>query len=114
MVSIVGMRRASSYGLDVARAFGRDLARAGVPVVSGMALGVDSAAHAGALDAGGLTVAVLAGGADVPYPPSKRRLHAAIVERGLVVSEMPPGFRARKWASPPATGSSRASATSRS
>ena len=99
-VSIVGMRRASRYGLDIARALARDLARAGVPVVSGMALGVDSAAHAGALDAGGLTVAVLAGGADVPYPPSKRHLYAEIVKRGVVVAELPPGFRARRWCFP--------------
>ncbi|HEX8206032.1 MAG TPA: DNA-processing protein DprA, partial [Solirubrobacteraceae bacterium] len=99
-VAIVGMRRASSYGRDVARALARDLAAAGVPVVSGMALGVDSDAHAGALDAGGLTVAVLASGADVPYPPSKRRLYEEIRRRGLVVSEMPPGFRARKWCFP--------------
>ena len=99
-VSIVGMRRASRYGLDVARGLARDLARAGVPVVSGMALGVDSAAHAGALDAGGLTVAVLAGGADVPYPPSKRHLYAEIVKRGVDVSELPPGFRARRWCFP--------------
>ncbi|HEV2814182.1 MAG TPA: DNA-processing protein DprA, partial [Solirubrobacteraceae bacterium] len=98
--AIVGMRRASPYGKDVARALARDLAAAGVPVVSGMALGVDSAAHAGALDAGGLTVAVLAGGADVPYPPSKRHLHDEIRRRGLVVSELPPGFRARKWCFP--------------
>jgi DNA processing protein len=98
--AIVGMRRASSYGKDVGRALARDLAAAGVPVVSGMALGVDSAAHAGALDGGGLTVAVLAGAADVPYPPSKRHLHAEIRRRGLVVSEMPPGFRARRWCFP--------------
>jgi DNA processing protein len=98
--AIVGMRRASAYGHDVARALGRDLAAAGVPVVSGMALGVDSAAHAGALDAGGLTVAVLAGGADVPYPASKRHLYAEIRKRGLVVSELPPGFRARRWCFP--------------
>jgi DNA processing protein len=98
--AVVGMRRASPYGADVARALGRDLATAGVPVVSGMALGVDSAAHAGALDAGGLTVAVLAGGADVPYPPSRRALHAEIRRRGLVLSEMPPGFRARRWCFP--------------
>ena len=65
-----------------------------------MALGVDSAAHAGALDAGGLTMAVLGGGADVPYPPSKRHLHAEIRARGLVVSELPPGFRARRWCFP--------------
>jgi DNA processing protein len=99
-VAIVGMRRASAYGEDVARALARDLALAGVPVVSGMALGVDSSAHAGALDAGGLTVAVLASGADVPYPASKRHLHAEIRRHGLVVSEMPPGFRARRWCFP--------------
>ena len=100
VAAIVGMRRASSYGKDVARALGRDLARAGVPVVSGLALGVDSQAHAGALDGGGLTAAVLGGGADLPYPASKRHLHAEIARRGLVVSEMPPGFRARRWCFP--------------
>ena len=57
-----------------------------------MALGVDSAAHAGALEASGRTVAVLAGGADVPYPPSKARLHERIVRAGCVVGELPPGF----------------------
>jgi DNA processing protein len=63
-----------------------------------MALGIDSAAHAGALEAGGRTVAVLAGGADVPYPRSKARLYEAIVRGGgAVVSEMPPGFQAFKW-----------------
>jgi DNA processing protein len=99
-VAIVGTRRASPDGLEVARALGRDLAAAGVPVVSGMALGVDSAAQAGALDAGGLSVAVLAGGAERPYPPSKARLHARLLERGLVVSEFPPGARPRKWTFP--------------
>ena len=97
-VAIVGTRRASPEGLEIARALGRGLASAGVTVVSGMALGVDSAAHAGALEVGGPTVAVLAGGADVPYPASKRRLYTAILEAGgAVVSEMPPGFRAFKW-----------------
>jgi DNA processing protein len=62
-----------------------------------MALGIDSAAHAGALEAGGTTVAVLAGGADVPYPSSKRRLYDAILRSGCVVSEMPAGFRAFRW-----------------
>ena len=99
-VAIVGTRRPSPYGVDMARALARDLARAGVPVVSGMALGVDAAAHAGTLDAGGLTVAVLAGGADVPYPASKRRLHAEIARTGLVVGELPPGFRAFRWSFP--------------
>jgi DNA processing protein len=97
-VAIVGTRRASPEGLEIARGLGRGLAAAGVTVVSGMALGVDSAAHAGALEVGGPTLAVLAGGADVPYPASKRRLYEAIVASGgAVVSEMPPGFRAFRW-----------------
>jgi len=97
-VAIVGTRRASAEGLEVARALGRGLAAAGVTVVSGMALGIDSAAHAGAVAVGGPTVAVLAGGADVPYPVRKRELYDAILAAGgAVVSEMPPGFRAFKW-----------------
>jgi DNA processing protein len=97
-VSIVGTRRASPEGLEIARTLGRGLAAAGVTVVSGMALGIDSAAHAGALEAGGPTVAVLAGGADVPYPRSKARLYGEILAGGgAVVSEMPPGFMAFKW-----------------
>ena len=96
-VALVGARRASPYGLEVAARLGRELSTARVPVVSGMALGVDSAAHAGALEGPGLTIAVLAGGADVPYPASKRRLHAEILRRGAVVSELPPGFRAHRW-----------------
>jgi DNA processing protein len=99
-VSIVGTRRASADGLEVARGLGRGLGAAGVTVVSGMALGVDSAAHAGALEAGGATIAVLAGGADRPYPPSKRPLHRAIAERHAVVSELPPGAAPRKWCFP--------------
>ena len=96
--AIVGTRRASPEGLEVARGLGRGLAAAGVTVVSGMALGIDSAAHAGALEVGGPTVAVLAGGADVPYPASKKGLYRAIVASGgAIVSEMPPGFRAFKW-----------------
>lgn len=96
-VAIVGTRRASEEGLEVARALGRGLAAAGVTVVSGMALGIDSAAHAGALEGGGRSVAVLAGGADVAYPRQKTRLHEQLAVAGLVVSEMPPGFRAFKW-----------------
>jgi DNA processing protein len=65
-----------------------------------MALGIDSAAHAGALEAGGPTVAVLAGGADVAYPRSKRALHGRIRERGAAVSEAPPGFVPRRWCFP--------------
>jgi DNA processing protein len=99
-VAVVGTRRASPDGLEVARALGRGLAAAGVTVVSGMALGVDSAAHAGALEASRRTVAVLAGGADVPYPPSKAGLHRRIVEHGCVVAELPPGFVAMRWCFP--------------
>src|SRR5215218_1494162 len=97
-VAIVGARRGTAYGLEVARSLGRGLAAAGVPVVSGMAMGVDSAAHVGALGRlregaassdGGAgkapPVAVLAGGADVPYPPSRRRLYAELREHGCVV-----------------------------
>ena len=72
----------------------------GVTVVSGMALGIDSAAHAGALEGGGPTIAVLAGGADVAYPPSKRALRERIVRSGCAVSELPPGVRPRRWCFP--------------
>jgi DNA processing protein len=99
-VAIVGARRATAYGLAQARRLGRGIAAAGLTVVSGMALGVDSAAHAGALDVDGGTVAVLAGGADRPYPPSKRVLHGQIAARGAVVSELPPGARAHRWSFP--------------
>jgi DNA processing protein len=99
-VAIVGARRATPDGLEVARALGRGLAAAGVTVVSGMALGIDSAAHAGALETGGPTVAVLAGGAEVAYPARKRHIYNALVERHCVVSEMPPGFAPFKWSFP--------------
>jgi DNA processing protein len=99
-VALVGARRPSGYGLEVASRLGRDLAVAGVPVVSGMALGIDSAAHEGALDGGGLTVAVLAGGADLAYPRSRARLHRRIAAAGLVVSELPPGTRPLRWSFP--------------
>jgi DNA processing protein len=99
-VAVVGARRASSYGLEVARALGRGLASAGITVVSGMALGVDSAAHAGALEVGGPTLAVLAGGADVPYPPTKRTLYRRLAATGAIVSEMPPGTGAWRWCFP--------------
>jgi DNA processing protein len=99
-VSIVGARRASVDGNEIARALSRSIGAVGATVVSGMALGIDSAAHTGALDAGGGTVAVLAGGADVPYPSSKRSLYRRILEHGCVVSEMPPGFTPFKWCFP--------------
>ena len=97
-VAVVGARRATPYGLTVARDLGCGLSSAGVTVVSGLALGVDSASHAGALEGTAAPVAVLAGGADRPYPASKRQLHAAVRAAGAVVSEMPPGFGIHRWA----------------
>ncbi len=98
-VGIVGARRASAYGLEVARGLGRGLAATGLTVVSGMAMGVDSAAHAGALEAG-VTIAVLATGADRPYPANGFGLHRRILAAGCVVSELPPGTEPRRWAFP--------------
>ncbi len=100
MVTIVGSRRASSYGRELATDLGREIASAGLTVVSGMALGIDSYAHRGALDAGGQTLAVLGCGVDVPYPPRHTRLYEEIVEKGLVIAELPPGTRARRWTFP--------------
>ena len=95
-VTIVGSRRASAYGLRVAETLARELAIAGVAVVSGMALGIDAAAHRGALAGGGTTIAVLANGPDVVYPALHRQLYEGIVATGAVISEHPPGVRARK------------------
>jgi DNA processing protein len=135
-IAIVGARRASSYGVETARSLAFELAGAGVTVVSGLALGIDGAAHAGALEAarsgaepggaasaggaepgsdmaegggvaapgrdhaGCVTIAVLAGGAERPYPASHRRLYTRIRNAGLVVSELPPGVRPRRWMFP--------------
>jgi DNA processing protein len=96
-VAIVGARRATAYGLEVAGALGRGLAAADVPVISGMALGIDAAAHVGALEGTARPVAVLAAAPEVPYPPSNRALHRDITERGCIVSELPPGSRAFRW-----------------
>jgi DNA processing protein len=100
VVAIVGSRRASDYGKEVAYSLARDLSACGVVVVSGMAFGIDSAAHEGALDAHGVTIAVLGGGANLPYPRSKRRLYDRIASEGLVVSEMPPGQSPFRWCFP--------------
>jgi DNA processing protein len=99
-VAIVGARKASSYALEVAHEFGRGLAVAGVPVVSGLALGVDGASHRGTVAGGGRPLAVLASGADVPYPRSHRALYEEVARTGAVISELPPGSEARKWAFP--------------
>jgi DNA processing protein len=96
VVTIVGARRASGYGLRVAERLAHDLALAGVTVVSGMARGIDGAAHRGALAGGGATVAVLANGPDVVYPAVNRELYERIVATGAVVSEHRPGTVARR------------------
>ncbi len=99
-VTIVGSRRPSIYGRDLATDLGRQIASAGLTVVSGMAMGIDSCAHRGALEAGGMTVAVLGTGVDIPYPPRNARLYDEIVDRGLVIGELPPGTSARRWTFP--------------
>jgi DNA processing protein len=99
-VAIVGTRNSTAYGERITRSLTRSLVRAGVSVVSGMARGIDGAAHRTALEEGGNTVAVLGTGIDVPYPVGHRQLHRAIAEQGLVVSENPPGMTAHKGAFP--------------
>lgn len=99
-VAVVGARSCSSYGAQVARALGRELAAAGVVVVSGLARGVDGEAHRGALEAGGLTVAVLGCGIDRDYPRSHAELARRIVVRSAVVSEYPPGVEPAPWRFP--------------
>jgi DNA processing protein len=99
-VAIVGARAASPYGIGVARSLAGALGRAGVTVLSGMAYGIDSAAHTGALDAHGQTVAVLPGSADRPYPPARRALHRRLVAGGAVVSEVAPDTAVRRWMFP--------------
>lgn len=98
-VTVVGARRATAYGREVARELARELAAAGMLVVSGLAFGVDACAHRGALEAG-TTVAVLGCGADVAYPVAHRSLWRQVGERGLVLSELPPGTGAWRWTFP--------------
>lgn len=95
-VALVGSRRPSPYGMEMAEALGHGLACAGITVVSGMALGIDSAAHNGALEVGP-TIAVLPGSAHRPYPAGKRALHRRILAGGAAVSELGPGTSVRRW-----------------
>jgi DNA processing protein len=100
-VAIVGARSCSSYGAQVARSLaGAELAAAGLLVVSGMARGIDGEAHRGALEAGGITVAVLGCGIDRDYPASHATLAGEIARGGLIVSEYPPGVEPRAVAFP--------------
>lgn len=90
-VAVVGSRRGTAYGRAVAEQIGRGLGRAGVTVVSGLALGVDGAAHSGTLEAGGRTVALLAGGTERASPRSHAGLYRRLLESGAALSENPPG-----------------------
>jgi DNA processing protein len=99
-VAIVGARSCSSYGRSVARSLAREVAAAGLVVVSGMARGIDGEAHRGALEAGGITVAVLGCGIDRDYPAGHAELARRIRERGLVVSEYEPGVEPAPWRFP--------------
>lgn len=94
-VAIVGARSASAQGLATARDFARTFGRAGLVVTSGMADGIDGAAHAGALEADAATVAVVGTGPDLVYPRKHRELAANIIQHGAIVSEYPPGTEAR-------------------
>lgn len=96
-IAIVGSRRATATGRRTAERLGRELSAAGVTVVSGMALGIDGAAHRGALEGRGGTVAVLGSGPDRSYPKAHSRLFEEILERGLIVSEFPPGEPAQPF-----------------
>lgn len=98
-VTVVGSRRATSYGREVARELGRELAAAGIVVVSGLAFGIDACAHRGAVEAG-RTVAVLGCGADTAYPAAHRALWRRIAAEGLVLSELPPGASPWRWTFP--------------
>jgi DNA processing protein len=98
-VTIVGSRRATSYGREVARDLGRELAAAGLVVVSGLAFGLDACAHRGAVD-GGRTIAVLGCGPDIAYPAAHRSLWRRISETDLVISEFPPGAAPWRWSFP--------------
>jgi DNA processing protein len=90
-VAVVGARRASTYGIEVAEGLSADLAARGVTIVSGLARGIDTAAHRGALAAGGRTIAVLGTGIDRRYPPENRVLAEEIVASGALVSQFTPG-----------------------
>ena len=100
-VAIVGTRKATSYGLKAARELARDLAGQGVIIVSGLALGIDAEAHKGALDAGGLTLAVLGSGINQIYPATNQPLAKKIIDQGgALISEFEPNRPPEKWTFP--------------
>ena len=90
-VGVVGSRKASGYGVSIAKKISSELSQYHICVTSGMARGIDTAAHLGALSAKGRTIAVSGCGLDIVYPPESRNLMARIIEKGAVISEYPPG-----------------------
>ena len=98
--AVIGSRRCSLYGRTAARKIASALCSAGVTVISGLARGIDGEAHRGALEAGGPTAAVFAGGPDIIYPPEHRKLAERIRGNGCLVSEYPPGVRPAKYTFP--------------
>ncbi|HEY3398184.1 MAG TPA: DNA-processing protein DprA [Armatimonadota bacterium] len=99
-VALVGTRKATPYGLQIARRLAAELTRRGFTIVSGMALGIDAEAHEGALEAGGRSIAVMATGADITYPPSHRDLRARLAASGAVVTEASFGSGPTRYAFP--------------
>jgi len=99
-IAIVGTRRPSHYGISIAKRFAYELASLGITVVSGMALGIDTAAHNGALEAKGRTIAVLGTGLDVVYPQGNLELYSRIILSGAAVSELSPNTGPANWTFP--------------
>lgn len=99
-ISVVGSRHGTGYGKWVANALGKKLAEYNVPLVSGMAMGIDTYGHMGALEGGGETIAVFGSGIDVCYPKSNKPLMDKILESGLILSEYPPGFKPTTYSFP--------------
>ncbi len=96
-IAVVGNRKSTPYGDDIAKNFAYNLANNGICIVSGMARGIDSSAHKGCIDAGGLTVAVMGCGLDMAYPKENKNLMAKIIETGMAISEYPPGAKPDNW-----------------
>ncbi|NOQ21684.1 MAG: DNA-protecting protein DprA [Candidatus Aegiribacteria sp.] len=99
-IAVIGSRRCTAYGRKVARKLARDFVRSGVAVVSGLARGIDGEAHRGAIEAGGVTMAVLGNGLDLCYPPEHDRLSEMILGNGVILSEYPPGTEPARYRFP--------------
>ena len=99
-VAVIGSRKYTLYGKIVAQMIGKELAKAGIPVVSGLAYGIDSFAHEGTVNAGGEAIAVLGTGIDVIHPARNANLYNRIAKSGLIISEYPPGTPGAKYTFP--------------